>query len=729
LTDPKDKKGPPGTNAPKRAEPRPIAESSSPPPPGIRFIGRDDPLFRAFQDPSDGAPAGPEYGRPDPFAEDEVRPTDPDLIPPGLSDPALAQALDGEPKLVIGPRMPGAAALGAQPSLSHRPGPSNRDRGEQPTQPIDLSGYQELPLPSPSIAHRDLAAQHAERLLETVPSFPDPFPPSLAARTVAQYPPAGFGAERGGRAPPLAQDVPSRRGQEVREAGDPGPARSTPPTSPHRPLGAREPAIAPIRMNLPPAPAMTRTVATPFAPSPASPSRAAGVADLPSPPLAVTSATSAPPQAAEAVSPSAALIIPPEPTIRVALPANILVVDDDARAGSLVAARLLEHGYGCRVVRGSAAREAIANQTFDAIILEVPPAEAQGDHGAERLALIADYKGPVVLSSSTVLNRDRLQGARIGAILTKPYFVDVLIQSIEAARVFALGTMDTRESVLRTKEEDEEEEAATALPEPRAPTEKKPAPAADIAPAAPKPATRGRDRRAFVRHEFDTEVVRAVLVAADGKETRGRIRNMSPKGGLMVETTARYAPRAGLTAEFVLLDGRMMIFTGRVVRSSVSDLALKLDVDDAQIEFLERFIEDTRSPNQKNLQPVKVAPRVEGTTADIIDDMSLMKLWLEVSESLDNDDMQQQFIQHCLKAEKLEFAVARYRELKAQRPDDERVAKYLHQIGTILGFYALSKKEAVGEKQKLPSSIKLMIVLFALAGLALIFAARHFMVR
>jgi hypothetical protein len=219
------------------------------------------------------------------------------------------------------------------------------------------------------------------------------------------------------------------------------------------------------------------------------------------------------------------------------------------------------------------------------------------------------------------------------------------------------------------------------------------------------------------------------VAANDGKETRGRVRNMSPKGGLMVETTARYAPRTALTAEFALLDGRMMIFTGRVVRSTPNDLALKLDVDDAQVEFLDRFIEDACSQNQKSLQAVKFAPRVEGMTADIIDDMALMKMWLEVSDSIDNDDMQQQFIQHCLRAEKLEFAVARYRELKAQRPDDERIAKYLHQIGTILGFYALSKKDVVREKEKLPASMKLMIILFALAAVALLFAARHFIAR
>ena len=43
-----------------------------------------------------------------------------------------------------------------------------------------------------------------------------------------------------------------------------------------------------------------------------------------------------------------------------------------------------------------------------------------------------------------------------------------------------------------------------------------------------------------------------------------------------------------------------------------------------------------------------------------------------------------------------------------------------NQIGTILGFYAFSKKDLVEEKARLPSSLKIVIGIFVLAGIALI---------
>jgi hypothetical protein len=74
-----------------------------------------------------------------------------------------------------------------------------------------------------------------------------------------------------------------------------------------------------------------------------------------------------------------------------------------------------------------------------------------------------------------------------------------------------------------------------------------------------------------------------------------------------------------------------------------------------------------------------------------------------------------------LKAERTEFAIARYRDIKNARPDDERAAKYLLQLGTILSFKALSKKDVPGVQNKMPSSLKLVIGFFVLAALAILF--------
>ena len=62
----------------------------------------------------------------------------------------------------------------------------------------------------------------------------------------------------------------------------------------------------------------------------------------------------------------------------------------------------------------------------------------------------------------------------------------------------------------------------------------------------------------------------------------------------------------------------------------------------------------------------------------------------------------------------------RYRELKAQHPEDERPMKYLHQIGTILSFYALKKDVTTEVKEKMPTSMKVVVGMIVVAGIALI---------
>jgi CheY-like chemotaxis protein len=677
VTDPKEGKG---QSSNRRVDPRrdPDVESASPPPPGIRFMGKDeprrltmrpDPTMDASRSRPDSSPTKPEHPKLtiDPFADEHMGPTQPDFVSP-IDRDVLLSHIEGEPDMIIAQRAPSPAAFGGQTQ--------RRERVDPPTQPIDLAGYHESPLPLPAF---------------NAPPARTISAPDLGSRSGEAVPPMDVSRSR------PVQSRPTRNEDALREVAD-------------LPAQASDPWAA-QNMRTEPLPTVDRRSSSPLiAPVLPKPPEPLPTADRrPSSPLIAPVLPRVP------IAPPAAPQLPPPTSIQVDLPANVLVVDDDARAGSLIASRLLEHGYACRVVRLADAADALKAQKYDAAVLEVPTSDALHDHGAERLRGLGGFKGAVVITSPAVVNLDRLRGARVGAVLTKPFFADVLVQSIEAARTFEAPLERASQELERPRDEPPPKEEQRREPDRKA-EEKKPAP------------SRGRDRRANIRHEFDNSIVRVVLNSgAEGKEARGRIRNMSASGGVMVETTTRYAARAQMTAEFTLLDSRRMIFTGRVVRSTASDLALKLDVDDAQVEFLDRFIEEASSSDQKSMQPVLVGLRVEGMTADIIDDMSLMKMWLEVSESIDDDALQQQFIQHCLKAEKLEFAVARYRELKAQRPDDERVAKYLQQIGTILGFYALSKKEPSRETTKLPSSFKLILVLLLLAGLAIVTALKHFM--
>jgi hypothetical protein len=196
------------------------------------------------------------------------------------------------------------------------------------------------------------------------------------------------------------------------------------------------------------------------------------------------------------------------------------------------------------------------------------------------------------------------------------------------------------------------------------------------------------------------------------------LRNVSTAGGVLIDTASRVAVKTAITAELTLYDGRVMLFNGRVIRQGKQELALKLDADDTQRVFLQRFVEDARATDGRALQAVRINVKEEAAVA--LDDVALMKRWLEVSDQIEDDEAQQRFIQDCLRAERIEFAVARYRDLKNTRPGDERVAKYLLQLGTILSFKVLSKKDIGAAPTKMPGSMKMVLGFIVLAGFALL---------
>lgn len=67
--------------------------------------------------------------------------------------------------------------------------------------------------------------------------------------------------------------------------------------------------------------------------------------------------------------------------------------------------------------------------------------------------------------------------------------------------------------------------------------------------------------------------------------------------------------------------------------------------------------------------------------------------WRTSQESLRDDGVQQAFIQRCLEAQNLGFALARYRELKAQMPEAPEPEKYLRQIGLLIGFSGMDAQQ------------------------------------
>lgn len=372
------------------------------------------------------------------------------------------------------------------------------------------------------------------------------------------------------------------------------------------------------------------------------------------------------------------------PAPKLTLPCNVLVVDDDRRAGAQTAARLMEAGCTCRVVGSSEAAGALA-QVFQVVLLEVPPAEARADGGQGRVGCLAGFTGPLVLTSAAVIET-LPSGA--GAAVTKPYFLEDLIVAIEAARG-----------------------APPAAP-PRSLNSSAPAQA---------PGTKDLDPvEAIAHHDLDANVVRAALTRADGQVSRGRVRTMSYDGELLVALNNPLRREVDVAVEFTLADGRRMEIEGAVTQSSGSDMEVSLELSDSERLFVRHFLDQARDVTQPFIEQVRIRAVSPVGPAAVVDEAKLEQLWRDAAANLGDNAINQRFIQACLKGQRLEHAVRCYRQLKEQQPaDEERIDRYLAQVGTILGFYAFKKESKEQDDSRLPTSIKVALGLFVGAALIL----------
>ena len=109
-------------------------------------------------------------------------------------------------------------------------------------------------------------------------------------------------------------------------------------------------------------------------------------------------------------------------------------------------------------------------------------------------------------------------------------------------------------------------------------------------------------------------------------------------------------------------------------------------------------------------------------------DNSLQHLWTQASKCIDDDKLQQQFIQACIRQKNISYAVECYRALKNAYPDNVKVQKYLQQVGTILGFYAFNnaKQTAVDEGGGVSKAIKMSLLFLGVIVVTLI-VLRYFL--
>jgi len=376
------------------------------------------------------------------------------------------------------------------------------------------------------------------------------------------------------------------------------------------------------------------------------------------------------------------------------LPCTVVVVAEARALGGQIAAGLMADGYTCRAATPAEASEALSNEGVQAAVVDLPP-DVKTPAQIEDIALaLGGWTGPTVWLSESLPTMSIDPGARL---INSKEMVDGLTQAIELVRDETLLASAAAEA--------HDPGLAMAAPEPAS------TPLARLV-AAPTLATAGHK-------QFSAHVVRALMVSREGATRRGRVLSMSPGGEVLVDVSVPPEPNTLFNVELIVVDGQRAELGANVMRSGEGQALLQLDVPEAHGPLLARFIEEAQDERQPAIEQVRMRERSQTEVApvDFVDDKTLAEFFDRAAAQLDDDALQQAFIQACIKAQRLPYAVQCYRELKNDHPEDERVAKYLNQVGTILGFYAFRKADGASTDDGMPKALKWALGAFVLAAL------------
>lgn len=113
---------------------------------------------------------------------------------------------------------------------------------------------------------------------------------------------------------------------------------------------------------------------------------------------------------------------------------KVLVVEDERRVGAFIEKAMAEQGYAVRAVAtGAAGRDALAEEPFDAVVLDLGLPDGDG------LELLREWRAsgfnePVLILSARDAVEDRIRGLNLGAddYLSKPFSVDELIARVRS---------------------------------------------------------------------------------------------------------------------------------------------------------------------------------------------------------------------------------------------------------------------------------------------------------
>jgi hypothetical protein len=241
--------------------------------------------------------------------------------------------------------------------------------------------------------------------------------------------------------------------------------------------------------------------------------------------------------------------------------------------------------------------------------------------------------------------------------------------------------------------------------------------------AAPQAAV--DERRASRRHRLVGAAVRATVhdPGAPIPTSRGRVRDISADGGLFVETRTPLATRSVVRVGLAVAPGRAMRLTGTVVRSGADGMALLLRLDADEAAFLNVFVAVAREARRSGALDIRV-DRVPGDATESAE-IVLAATWQELRAHPDDPQAHQRFLDACVSAQRMDYALSRLRELKQAHPHEPRVDRSLEHVGQVLGFVALTRTPTIPEPTfRSRPYIWLVVLLLAALTAAAVLARR-----
>jgi DNA-binding response OmpR family regulator len=113
------------------------------------------------------------------------------------------------------------------------------------------------------------------------------------------------------------------------------------------------------------------------------------------------------------------------------VPADVLIVDDDAAIASVLARSLGARGFPVRVSAcGEEALRAIAEDRPDVLVLDINLPDITGWELMRRIDPETRAQLPVIVFSASPPSRSRVQELRPEGVLTKPFPIEALVRLI-----------------------------------------------------------------------------------------------------------------------------------------------------------------------------------------------------------------------------------------------------------------------------------------------------------